>query len=276
MFCSPGRPKSIGDKAGKFFTQDSRNNVLLSEAISIPGQQEAVRFRIGKLLTNIQDAGARRGRSSSRPRRTKATNVIASSMMRFYGSLKRRGRSRRSIFRRRCRSSASRARTFLRRRRRRASIRRFTATAGGRANAADRAGTAISGDPALRVPWSLVQIDRAALAHDLPERLVIAHLGNGASVTAVKGGRSIDTSMGLTPTGGVIMGTRSGDLDPGVLVYLLREKSSMPRCSKIWSTAGRAFWEFRASTATCGAFAEGRVVERRRPTGHSDVLLFGA
>jgi acetate kinase len=57
----------------------------------------------------------------------------------------------------------------------------------------------------------------------VPERLVIAHLGNGASITAVKGGRSIDTSMGLTPTGGVIMGTRCGDLDPGVLVYLLRE-----------------------------------------------------
>ena len=62
------------------------------------------------------------------------------------------------------------------------------------------------------------------LGDDLPDRLVIAHLGNGASITAVKGGRSIDTSMGLTPTGGVIMGTRSGDLDPGVLVYLLREK----------------------------------------------------
>ena len=62
------------------------------------------------------------------------------------------------------------------------------------------------------------------LANDLPYRLVIAHLGNGASVTAVKGGKSIDTSMGLTPTGGVIMGTRSGDLDPGVLVYLMREK----------------------------------------------------
>ena len=62
------------------------------------------------------------------------------------------------------------------------------------------------------------------LANDLPNRLVIAHLGNGASVTAVKGGKSIDTSMGLTPTGGVIMGTRSGDLDPGVLVYLMREK----------------------------------------------------
>ena len=58
----------------------------------------------------------------------------------------------------------------------------------------------------------------------LPERLIIAHLGNGASVTAVKGGKSIDTSMGLTPTGGVMMGTRSGDLDPGVLVYLMREQ----------------------------------------------------
>ena len=62
------------------------------------------------------------------------------------------------------------------------------------------------------------------MADDLPERLIIAHLGNGASVTAVKNGKSIDTSMGLTPTGGVIMGTRSGDLDPGVLVYLMREK----------------------------------------------------
>ena len=55
-----------------------------------------------------------------------------------------------------------------------------------------------------------------------PQRLVIAHLGNGASVTAVRAGKSLDTSMALTPTGGVIMGTRSGDLDPGVLLYLLR------------------------------------------------------
>jgi acetate kinase len=58
----------------------------------------------------------------------------------------------------------------------------------------------------------------------VPNRLVVAHLGNGASVTAVRDGKSIDTSMGLTPSGGVIMGTRSGDLDPGVLVYLMREK----------------------------------------------------
>lgn len=62
------------------------------------------------------------------------------------------------------------------------------------------------------------------LGRDLPDRLIVAHLGNGASVTAVKAGISIDTSMGLTPTGGVIMSSRSGDLDPGVLLYLLREK----------------------------------------------------
>jgi acetate kinase len=62
------------------------------------------------------------------------------------------------------------------------------------------------------------------LSAELPDRLVIAHLGNGASITAVSAGQSIDTSMGLTPTGGVIMGTRTGDLDPGVLIYLLRQK----------------------------------------------------
>ena len=62
------------------------------------------------------------------------------------------------------------------------------------------------------------------LQPDVPARLVIAHLGNGASITAVQDGRSIDTSMGLTPTGGMMMVTRSGDLDPGLLVYLMREK----------------------------------------------------
>ncbi|AUD07419.1 acetate/propionate family kinase [Spirosoma pollinicola] len=52
-------------------------------------------------------------------------------------------------------------------------------------------------------------------------RLLLAHLGNGASMTAVRQGESIDTTMGFTPAGGLMMGTRSGDLDPGVLLYLL-------------------------------------------------------
>jgi acetate kinase len=55
-------------------------------------------------------------------------------------------------------------------------------------------------------------------------RLVIAHLGNGASLAAVLNGQPLDTTMGFTPTGGVMMGTRSGDLDPGVLIHLMHEK----------------------------------------------------
>jgi len=51
-------------------------------------------------------------------------------------------------------------------------------------------------------------------------RIVLAHLGNGSSLAAVKGGKSIDTTMGFTPTAGVVMGTRSGDLDPGLVWYL--------------------------------------------------------
>jgi acetate kinase len=60
------------------------------------------------------------------------------------------------------------------------------------------------------------------LGPELARKTVIAHLGNGASLTAVQDGRSIETTMGLTPTGGVMMGTRSGDLDPGLLLHLLR------------------------------------------------------
>jgi acetate kinase len=55
-------------------------------------------------------------------------------------------------------------------------------------------------------------------------RLVTAHLGNGASVSAVRGGVCVDTSMGFTPLEGLMMGTRSGTVDPGILVYLLRHK----------------------------------------------------
>ncbi|HEV7510224.1 MAG TPA: propionate/acetate kinase, partial [Candidatus Acidoferrum sp.] len=56
----------------------------------------------------------------------------------------------------------------------------------------------------------------------LPERAIFAHLGNGSSLCALRDGVSIDTTMGLTPTGGIPMGTRCGDLDPGVFLYVLR------------------------------------------------------
>jgi acetate kinase len=61
--------------------------------------------------------------------------------------------------------------------------------------------------------------------NELPRRTIVAHLGNGASLVALRDGISIDTSMGMTPAGGIAMSTRSGDLDPGVILYLLRSRN---------------------------------------------------
>jgi len=61
------------------------------------------------------------------------------------------------------------------------------------------------------------------LRPNVPARLIVAHLGNGASITAIRDGACLDTSMGLTPTGGLISGTRTGDIDPGVLLFILRK-----------------------------------------------------
>jgi acetate kinase len=66
-------------------------------------------------------------------------------------------------------------------------------------------------------------VSQLQMFEGVPKRMVIAHLGSGCSVTAVVDGRSVDTTMGLTPTGGVVMGTRPGDLDPGLVLYLLRQ-----------------------------------------------------
>jgi acetate kinase len=61
------------------------------------------------------------------------------------------------------------------------------------------------------------------LQPDVPEKLIVAHLGNGASISAIRNGKCLDTSMGLTPTGGIISGSRTGDIDPGVLLFILRK-----------------------------------------------------
>ena len=61
------------------------------------------------------------------------------------------------------------------------------------------------------------------LKNEVPEKLIVAHLGNGASISAIRNGQCLDTSMGLTPTGGIISGTRTGDIDPGVLLFILRK-----------------------------------------------------
>jgi acetate kinase len=72
--------------------------------------------------------------------------------------------------------------------------------------------------------YLMEELARAAGTEAARGRVILAHLGSGASMAAVRDGRCIDTTMGFTPTGGLVMGTRTGDLDPGVLIHLLRSE----------------------------------------------------
>ena len=72
----------------------------------------------------------------------------------------------------------------------------------------------------LSYAFLMQELARVAGTEVAQGRVILAHLGNGASLAAVRGGKSIDTSMGFTPTSGVMMGTRCGDLDPGLVGYL--------------------------------------------------------
>ncbi|MGB8260737.1 MAG: acetate/propionate family kinase [Terracidiphilus sp.] len=61
------------------------------------------------------------------------------------------------------------------------------------------------------------------LEPNVPEKLIVAHLGNGASISAIRNGKCLDTSMALTPTSGIISGSRTGDIDPGIVIYILKK-----------------------------------------------------
>lgn len=87
-----------------------------------------------------------------------------------------------------------------------------------------RAGVIRYGFHGLSYEYLLRELAREAGETAARGRVLMAHLGNGASMAAVHHGRSLDTTMGLTPTGGLVMSTRCGDLDPGVILYLLRER----------------------------------------------------
>jgi acetate kinase len=77
----------------------------------------------------------------------------------------------------------------------------------------------------LSYAYLMEELARVAGPQTARGRVILAHLGNGASLAAVYGGTSVDTSMGFTPTGGVPMSTRSGDLDPGLVWYLARTEN---------------------------------------------------
>ena len=80
----------------------------------------------------------------------------------------------------------------------------------------------------LSYSYLIEELNRVAGSMIAHGRIILAHLGSGASLAAVKGGKSIDTSMGFTPTSGLLMGTRTGDLDPGVAWYLMQAEKLSP------------------------------------------------
>ena len=81
----------------------------------------------------------------------------------------------------------------------------------------------------LSFAYLLEELKRVAGDDTAKGKIILAHLGNGASLAAVKDGKSIDTSMGFTPTSGLPMGTRTGDLDPGVAWYLMQFEKLGPK-----------------------------------------------
>jgi acetate kinase len=218
-----GEAEAIGDTDGKFHARDSQSNVLCSETMSLLGQREAI-IRIGELLaeTNvpvptaighrlvhggprlrqhclIDDAVAAQLKTASvfAPLHTPAALSVIGFAREHFPGLPQVA----------CFDTVFHAEL--------PEVARVLPIP-----------KALQSEGVYRYGFHGLSCESIVrqLGDDLPDRLVIAHLGNGASVTAVKDGKSIDTSMGLTPTGGVIMGTRSGDLDPGVLIYLMRGK----------------------------------------------------
>src|SRR5205807_3064658 len=80
----------------------------------------------------------------------------------------------------------------------------------------------------LSYSFLMQELEAVAGAKAAGGRVILAHLGNGASLAAVRDGKCVDTSMGFTPAAGLVMGRRSGDLDPGLVAYLARSERMTP------------------------------------------------
>jgi acetate kinase len=99
------------------------------------------------------------------------------------------------------------------------------------------------------------------------QKIISCHLGNGASITAIKHGRSVDTSMGLTPVEGMIMGTRSGDLDLGVLTYVMNKEELGVR------EANTLINKFSGMLGISGVSSDMREVEKAADEGNNRARL---
>jgi acetate kinase len=104
-----------------------------------------------------------------------------------------------------------------------------------------------------------------------PKRMVIAHLGSGCSVTALIDGRSVENTMGLTPTGGVVMGTRPGDLDPGLVLYLARQQQGDPKTA--WTAVETLLNHQSGMVALSGLPNDMRATRKAAAGGNPDAKL---
>jgi acetate kinase len=93
----------------------------------------------------------------------------------------------------------------------------------------DKIGIQRYGFHGLSYSYLIEELERVVGKKAGKGRVILAHLGNGASITAVLKGKSVDTSMGFTPAGGMVMGTRPGDLDPGVAWYMMKSENLTPK-----------------------------------------------
>lgn len=100
-------------------------------------------------------------------------------------------------------------------------------------------------------------------------KLITCHIGNGVSITAVKGGKSIDTSMGLTPLGGLMMGTRSGDLDPAIIPFLMDRIPELNDASKI----RESFNKESGLIGISGTSSDMRDIEEKMEAGDTNAKL---
>jgi acetate kinase len=129
----------------------------------------------------------------------------------------------------------------------------------------ERWGLRCFGFHGLSVSWAVQRAAELLGARPAELRLVVAHLGSGCSVTAVDGGRSVDTSMGFTPYEGLMMGTRSGSIDPGILLHLLRGGVSIDDLAD-----GLAH---RSGLLAVAGTADARDLERRAESGDASAKL---
>ena len=117
----------------------------------------------------------------------------------------------------------------------------------------------------LSYTFLLSEIERLAGREASRGRIILAHLGSGASMAAVRDGRSIDTTMAFTPTAGLVMATRCGDLDPGFLLYVMRTEQAGADAIDELVNSHRACWEFPKRRPTCATCSSGKRAIRGPP-----------